>query len=375
MFRILIADDEKMVLLSTEKTYPFAKYHMEIVSRTCDSYEALSLLQEFFFDAALIDIRMPGLTGIDIIKSCREKDISTEFIVVSGYSDFEYMKQAIQLGAFDYCLKPVQRREADILSERLCHILLKNRLGQDAARMEKMLSTKDIRPTLHYLGFPEDIHNVTLLYLSVFSLFDIFPLLTFTGRQYAFLLSETNAALLFSVSAAEAETIIQACLRLPGCRLAAGTTDTAAGQLSRLNEQVRTDLLLTTAEHPFIRSVLPDSNDTFQLLLNDVRLHYTEDLSLQFLAQKYNFSYSYCSELFKSVTGYNFSKYITNLRMNAAARQLLQTADSTSEISYRNGYRNYHHFVKMFKSYFKETPTQYRQKRGNPHEPEKAYND
>ena len=378
MFRILLADDEKMVLISTEKTFPFSKYGMSVAARTTDSIKALQLLEEFSFDAALVDIRMPGLSGIDLIQECRHRKIATEFIVVSGYSDFAYMKQAIQLGAFDYCLKPVQRQEADELSRRLSDLLFRKRLEQDSERLTEILSHKDILPDLVRLGFSSPIHELTVLHiflpsareiLSLFSEQDMVFSLCF--QSYFFLLSETNILLLASIEDGNEDALLNALLSLTGCRLAIGTTDSSAGQFGKLVSQLSTDLFLTTQDNPIIRTCLHEQNDSFQQLLEEVRLHYDQDLSLQTLARKYNFSYSYCSELFKSATGYNFSKYITHLRMNAAAGHLLETKDSTADISYRVGYRNYHHFIKVFKEYFGQTPSQYRQKKGNTHEAEK----
>ena len=379
MFRVLLADDEKMVLLSTEKTFPFSEYGMTVAARVFDSFEALRLLEESAFDAALIDIRMPGLSGIDIISECRRRNIDTEFIVVSGYSDFDYMKQAIRLGAFDYCLKPLQRKEADELSRRLLELLLRKRTAQDSSRLAKILSRKDILPDMVRLGFPSTLQELTVLYISLPSVREILSL--FKEREttpslflysYFFLLSETSVLLLASVPDKNAEPLLNAVLSLTGSRIAYGTADLSAGQPGRLVAHLATDLLLTTKEQPLIRTSLHDENDAFRLLLEEVRLHYDQELSLQSLARKYNFNYSYCSELFKSETGYNFSKYITRLRMNAAAGQLLETADSTTDISFRVGYRNYHHFIKVFKDYFGTTPSEYRQQKGDIHEPEKT---
>lgn len=379
MFRILLADDEKMVLLSTEKTFPFSKYGMRVAAKTTDSIQALQLLEESFFDAALVDIRMPGLSGIDLIQECRHKKIATEFIVVSGYSDFAYMKQAIQLGAFDYCLKPVQRQEADELSRRLSDLLFKKRMEQDSARLAKMLSHKDILPDLVRLGFSRPIHELTVLHIFLPSAREIISLFSEQNMvsslflySYFFLLSETNVLLLASVSEGNEKDLLDVVLSLSGCRLAIGSTDSSSGQLGKLVTQLSTDLLLTTQDSPLIRTRISDENDSFRQLLEEVRLHYDRDLSLQALARKYNFSYSYCSELFKSSTGYNFSKYITRLRMNAAAGRLLETNDSTADIGYRVGYRNYHHFIKVFKEYFGQTPSQFRQKKGDTHEAEKT---
>ena len=119
MYRILLADDEKMALLSTNRSLPFAQWNMAVSASLCDPYEALSLLENGYYDAAFLDIRMPGLSGLDIIKKRKAAPFCPECIVVSGYSDFSYLKQAIQLGAFDYCLKPIQNGEASALLERL----------------------------------------------------------------------------------------------------------------------------------------------------------------------------------------------------------------------------------------------------------------
>ena len=113
-----------------------------------------------------------------------------------------------------------------------------------------------------------------------------------------------------------------------------------------------------------IRTVAIASNDAFQRLLEEVRRSYTEELSLQALAQKYSLNYSYCSELFKAATGFTFSKYLIHLRMNAAAGQLLSTSRPVTDIAYAVGYRNYHHFTGMFKAFFGVTPTEFRQKKG-----------
>lgn len=378
MFRILLADDEKMVLLSTEKTFPFTRYGMKVAAKTSDSFKALQLLEESIFDAALIDIRMPGLSGIDIIQECRRRNIDTEFIVVSGYSDFVYMKQAIQLGAFDYCLKPVQREEAEALSRRLSELLFNKRIAQDSSLLTDILSHRDIYPDLVRLGFPSTLHELTVLHISLPTVREILTLFPdeetsslFLHSRF-FLLSETNILLLASVPEQNTEPLLNALLSLAGCRIAVGATDCTAGHLSRLVAQLSTDLLLTTPKQPLVHTSLYDENDAFRQLLDDVRLHYDEELSLQALARKYNFSYSYCSELFKSTTGYNFSKYITRLRMNAAAMQLLESRDSTADISFRVGYRNYHHFIKVFKDYFGTTPSEYRQQKGATHESEKT---
>ena len=104
-----------------------------------------------------------------------------------------------------------------------------------------------------------------------------------------------------------------------------------------------------------------DVNKSFLSLVDFVNKNYYKDLSLQHLSNEYNINYTYCSELFKKVTGYNFSHYITNIRLRKACEMILETEMSITDISYKVGYNDYHYFAKVFKKNMNMTPSQYRE--------------
>ena len=62
-------------------------------------------------DIVITDIKMPGISGLEMIKKCRENNIKSHFIIVSGYQEFEYAKQAIEYKADEYLLKPIKKSE------------------------------------------------------------------------------------------------------------------------------------------------------------------------------------------------------------------------------------------------------------------------
>lgn len=62
-------------------------------------------------DLVITDIRMPGMTGLELVKSVREQNVNCEFIIVSGHSDFSYAQEAISYGVAGYCLKPLEPQE------------------------------------------------------------------------------------------------------------------------------------------------------------------------------------------------------------------------------------------------------------------------
>lgn len=131
MYRILIVDDEPMALYSTAHTFPWADWGFDPPVLMTEAPAALDKLRTERFDAAIVDIRMPQMTGIDLIRLSGEAGLQTVFIVLSGYSDFSYVQTALRLSAFDYCLKPILPDAAQAALERLSGRIHDIRVGSD----------------------------------------------------------------------------------------------------------------------------------------------------------------------------------------------------------------------------------------------------
>lgn len=110
--KILIADDEISIRQLIKKLIdPSAP--LQIVGEAADGNSAYEMIQEKKPDIVITDIRMPGLNGVELMRKARENGIKVDFILVSGYRDFEYARSAVQLGALDYLLKPINREELE----------------------------------------------------------------------------------------------------------------------------------------------------------------------------------------------------------------------------------------------------------------------
>lgn len=133
MYRILIADDEPMALYSTAHAFPWADWGFDPPVLMTEAPAALDKLRTERFDAAIVDIRMPQMTGIDLIRLSGEAGLQTVFIVLSGYSDFSYVQTALRLSTFDYCLKPILPDAAQAALERLSGRIHDIRVGSDPA--------------------------------------------------------------------------------------------------------------------------------------------------------------------------------------------------------------------------------------------------
>ena len=82
-----------------------------MVAQAADGVSALALQEQYLPEIIITDIRLPGMDGLELIYQVQQKYPATKFIVISGYSDFEYAKRAIQLQVSDYLLKPVKEEE------------------------------------------------------------------------------------------------------------------------------------------------------------------------------------------------------------------------------------------------------------------------
>lgn len=111
MYKLLIVDDEKIVIEGLKSATNWKDHHIEIVGSASDGEEALKEIMDKKPDIVLADIRMPKLNGLDLMKETKNLNLDTVFIIISGYSKFDYAKRAIQLEAIDYLVKPIEVEE------------------------------------------------------------------------------------------------------------------------------------------------------------------------------------------------------------------------------------------------------------------------
>lgn len=111
MLRMILADDEPVITRGIRKLLDWKMLGIEIIGEYENGRKAYEAIIRERPNIALLDISMPGMTGVDILRECRAMNNPVAVIFVSGFQDFEYAKAALQYGAVDYLLKPVIREE------------------------------------------------------------------------------------------------------------------------------------------------------------------------------------------------------------------------------------------------------------------------
>ncbi len=107
MLRLLIADDEDLVRRGLATLIAREAPDLEVIGAAADGLEALALAREGCPDIMLTDIRMPGLGGLQLIQQLRPRFPRLRYLILSGYDEFDYARQAISLGVAEYLLKPI----------------------------------------------------------------------------------------------------------------------------------------------------------------------------------------------------------------------------------------------------------------------------
>lgn len=120
MYQILLVDDEITILNGLLKLIRWEDYGLETPDIAQNGREAWNLMQKHPYDILITDIRMPEITGLELLERIHKAQYHTKSIVLSGYEDFNYVKQALFAGIENYLLKPVNEQE---LSATLLHIL------------------------------------------------------------------------------------------------------------------------------------------------------------------------------------------------------------------------------------------------------------
>ena len=106
MYTLLIVDDEEIEREGIAQFIPWDSYEIKVVSTARNGAEGLEKIVKFRPDLAIVDIKMPVMNGIEMIRQAKEQYPDMTFVVLSGYGDYEFTSQAMELGVRHYILKP-----------------------------------------------------------------------------------------------------------------------------------------------------------------------------------------------------------------------------------------------------------------------------
>lgn len=133
--RILIVDDEKIVRIALSTLIKWDEYGFKLMGAVADGYKALEVIETESIDIVIMDLVMPNMDGLELIRTLNERKFTGKFVVLSNYDDYAYVREAMKLGAEDYMLKlTLKPDELILLLKKISEQLL----------MERELKEQDI---------------------------------------------------------------------------------------------------------------------------------------------------------------------------------------------------------------------------------------
>lgn len=118
-YRVLLVDDEEDIRVGISRKMDWESLGFSLVGEAENGQEALELAEQLRPDVVLTDIRMPFMDGLELCRILTRSLPAARFVLFSGFDDFEYAKQAIQMNVFEYILKPISAQELSEVLDRL----------------------------------------------------------------------------------------------------------------------------------------------------------------------------------------------------------------------------------------------------------------
>lgn len=356
VYKVLLVDDDKAVRYMLKRFKNWGRYGFCIAGEACDGKEAFKKLADGTFDLIITDIRMQGMNGIEFLQELRARKMDICLILLSTYTDFEYAQQGIRLGVFDYMTKPV---DDDILSEMLARVRRHlDEKRQVFLRMEEEKRLLDESLTLYY---PENQEkrllelllagDTGLLKVADNVFWEVCKVFGQDGLKIKMVLEK----LLLNLKA-EIYRQFPWLKKIGELALADSRSHKENIDEVRMVYLERMRKLLEVIR----KYELHHSEGIIKKTCEYVVMHVEEEITLESIAAEVHVTKSYLGKLFKQRIGYNFTDYVTKVKMEHA-KSLLRTGEYKNyEVSEKLGYSSIDYFGRLFKQYSGMTPLEFR---------------
>jgi len=158
MYNVLVVDDEMLIRKRIIYGFKWEEMGYHIAAEAENGYDALDIIEHMPIDLAIIDISMPGINGIELIQRIRKRGYTFQIILLTGYSNFEYARDALKEGVFYYILKPLSENEFIEVLEKLTKKLEEIRdFKENKENVELFLKFKYISNLLHQEKYKDKI--------------------------------------------------------------------------------------------------------------------------------------------------------------------------------------------------------------------------
>lgn len=121
MYSVMLVDDERILREGMRKFIPWEKHGFQVKFEASNGWEALNVIREHDVDLLFLDIRMPDMSGLELLARMKTRKQGLHVVILSGFNEFDYAREAMRYHVTDYLLKPVRTGEVMDLLEKIRH--------------------------------------------------------------------------------------------------------------------------------------------------------------------------------------------------------------------------------------------------------------
>ncbi|MNI32204.1 putative response regulatory protein [compost metagenome] len=351
MIKVLLVDDESWNRDIVRTFGAWAELGMEIAGEAEDGREALSLISELSPHIVITDMRMPGADGVMLMNNLHERNPEIKVIVVSGYDDFKYARNALRYGAVDYLLKPIDPKELNAVLDKCRREL------EEAGRGQSIYAL-DIDVSLWLSSYKQRMR----VHFNELNAEGVNSVLQGIGRELE--LEGVKGPGVVRQAASEMLLLLKELIRGNGLEedlLKAEIPHTALASAESVSAY------LTELYEASLEQLIGQRKFKNKLNLEEVRLyidgHFAEAVTLDGLARAFFVSKEYLSKVFKQEYGCNVTDYILGLRMEQAREWLADENIPIKTVAELAGYEDVGYFYRVFKKHFGVAPGEMRKQK------------
>ncbi len=362
MYRLIIADDEALIRAGLFYRNDWSAMGFEVAAMLEDGSDVLKFLEEQRADVLLTDICMYQVSGLEVAGIIREKYPWMKVILLSGYREFEYAKEAIRCGVYDYILKPIDydmlrilftkikkeldeaRHEKQLLQSfgeeeyeqvlELTHMVAGSVMGEGE---ENWLAYARLKPVMH--NAPKEIREIVIKRLLELLKCKLYQIDVALADEFAQKLSELDCT-----GAAEEE------------EKESDVGETLSVLLSQLNDELVSKNLIAAAKNV--------GDDCITKACSYISNHLGDDFTFRDVAEFVHLSPRHFIRRFRSEIGETFTDYVFRMRMEGAMRLLEEGNILPDDVGAAVGYHDDKYFQQIFKKHTGYTVREYPKRKG-----------
>lgn len=364
MIKVFLVEDETIIRQGIKNNIDWRSNGFELVGEAGDGEYAYPMILKSQPDILLTDVKMPFMDGLELSRLVKKALPRTKIIVISGYNEFDYAKEAIKIGISDYLLKPVTSASLMDALKKVSDQIFEEQ--ENSRLLERYFINYE-----KYMAFPDksDYSGVDRKLIRNFLktgnieecgiFIDEYFEAVGEGNYMSLLLRQYMTMDIFYC-------VLEFIKSLNAQELDAQPELTDLKRVTKAIEKADTTMEYLKELFTFALTVRDkNSGDRYGLLIREAQEYIAEnygnsDFSLNMIAGYIGVSPSYFSSIFKQGTGQSFIEYLTKVRIDRACELLRCTTLRTSEIGEQVGYNDPHYFSTAFKKIMGQSPKEFK---------------